>query len=157
MSNRNASPESDALATWRKGVDDSILRLQQRSPGANGLIVPGGGAGTWATMKLQSGWAALTSAYTPAYVMDADGFVHLRGLLSHATSWPAGSTIWTPPTGYAPRIEEFTATACQGAAVGVAHIDSHPTLGLLLSATSAAWGSSGWISLSGVSYYAGGQ
>lgn len=155
MSNRAATPESDALAAWRKATDTSINALQQRPIGAgNGLIVPGGAAGTWLAMTLTSPWVAGTLA--PAYTMDADGFVHLRGTVVLPTAW--AGTIWLPPAGYAPRVEELAPCAANAASVGSAIVDVHPTLGVSFVGASVAWANAAsYVSLSGIRFYAGAQ
>jgi hypothetical protein len=58
----------------------------------------------WQNATLQNGTTALGSGFSPAgYMLDAEGFVHLRGGLSFAYNANNASTVrFTLPTGYRP-------------------------------------------------------
>lgn len=104
MSNRQTTPADEALTSWRKQVDQQIGDLLQRPQGSpNGLMAVGGKVGTWAVLALNAAiWTA--GATTPAYCLDADGFVHLRGFATTiAAATPSTpNTIGTLPAGYRP-------------------------------------------------------
>lgn len=161
MSNRQAAPKSEALGTWRGQVDADLSMLKQRRAGSpNGLIVPGGGAGVWVPVSTYgANWSAYAVAGTqpPSYTMDADGFVHLRGHASNSSAW--AGTIFTLPAGYQPALTETflqaaAAAAFASVAVQVAASGAVAVVGIV----SGAWAGGGnFLSLSGISFYAGGQ
>jgi hypothetical protein len=72
-------------------------------PLVKGKIIPD----TWHTPSFVNGWASYGAGYNPAgYLIDANGFVHLRGIL---TGGAAGSNVFTLPAGYRPQyVEELT-------------------------------------------------
>lgn len=165
MSERNLPPRAEALTTYRKTVDERLNDLEQRTQGApNGLLVPGGGAGDWIPL---SGYAANWGVNTagkgaPAYTMDADGFVHLRGAVANAVNW-ASSAVATLPVGYRPQIvEDFIVPVASAGAIGVgaSMVEISPS-GVVfffapIAGTQAAnWAAVNAVSLSGISFYAG--
>lgn len=163
MSDRQTTPISDSLGDWRKGVDSAIQTLQQRPIGAgNGLIVPGGGAGTWVDIgspgsSYGTNWGSFggPSVRHPQYVMDADGFVHFRGHVLNTVGW-AGEILVIP---YKVTPIESFACACVGAAgaAGIAIVQTASDGSLNFALSSIGWASANYISLSGITYYAGGQ
>lgn len=162
MSDRQTTPIKDSLPDWRKAVDSNDQTLLQRPIGSpNGLIVPGGGAGKWIPFAaFAANWAVFGPPNAaPAYTMDADGFVHLRGLVARNTStWATGQNIVALPTGYAPLAgHEFFAVASLGTTPGAAIVDVLTDGTVNLFQTPLAWTAGSWVSLSGISFYAGGQ
>lgn len=98
MSDRQTTPARDALKDWRATVDDQIKALQQRPQGApNGLMPPG-----WQPLQVAAGYSA--GGLPPAYALDADRFVHLRGIVEKTTSPPvvSGNVLFTLPVGLRP-------------------------------------------------------
>jgi hypothetical protein len=156
VSDRDKTPTRDALATWRKSVDTQLQQLQQRPIGSpNGLIVTGGGAGTWSPLSFANAWGQFDAAHQPQAALDADGFAHLRGLVGHSVSWPVGQVAVLPVA--APKDEYFPCACFNGTSVGVAVLSTNGTALTLVATPTIAWGGGGWISLSGILFYAGAQ
>lgn len=162
MSNRQTSPPDEALTTWRKSVDAAIGDLQQRPQGSpNGLMAPGGAAGSWVPLTTFSGtWLATNIAgqQTPQYTMDADGFVHLRGFVRNTVSFPAG-IIATLPLGYrSAALELFATPNGGGSGPGISQIsvDTDGTI-RFANLVGNGWNATNWISLSPIMFYVGGQ
>lgn len=160
MSDRSTVPVKQALSTFRKTTDDAVTVLQQRPQGGpNGLIVPGGGGGTWKALTVfQNGWTALAldGQHDPQYALDADGFVHLRGLVARATAWPVGAILTLPIA--SAKDEFFGQAAFNNSVAGSVILETTGTTLSVPVAATIAWASAaGWFSLAGISYYAGGQ
>jgi hypothetical protein len=157
MSDRSSTPVDQTLAAWRQATDAAILKLQQRPiGGGNGLILPGGGAGSWQALALAGTWAQLDAGtHAAQWAMDVDGFVHLRGLIQHPASWPTGAVATLPAANA--RDEYFNQPVYNGTATGSVILQTTGTSLLLPVASPLSWGSTGWVGLSGISYYAGSQ
>lgn len=159
MSNRQTVPASQALTGWRKETDDRVLALEQRQPGSpNGLIVPGGQAGAWIALPLAVGWAPQAAGFgVPSYVLDADGFVHLRGVAAKSSAI-VNETFATLPAGYRPSLEIVAACWCgSNATQNACRVDVQPN-GAVIFSTPSPGGTSGFVSLDSVApFYAGGQ
>ncbi len=71
----------------------------------------------WTTLILTAPWAAWdppeTSWNLPGYVKDANGFVHLRGLLNSGATPGLGNVVATLPAGFRPRKYHYFSTPCQ--------------------------------------------
>lgn len=82
---------------------------------------------TWAAPTLINSWANFGSPHSPAgYLVDALGFVHLRGLIKSGT---AGSNAFVLPTGYQPANEVIIAVmANNGAATGYLAVQTDGTV-----------------------------
>lgn len=160
MSDRDKTPTSEALAAWRKSVDAAISQLQLRPIGSpNGLIVKGGGAGTWTPITVFSGtWSATTVAgqQAPAWALDANGFVHLRGHVKNTVSFAAGAICTLPLA--PPALENFATPNGGGAGPGISQISVAAT-GVVSFANLVGngWNATNWMSLSGISFYVGSQ
>lgn len=166
MSDRQTTPIKKALTDWRQTVDAAIKNLQQRPVGSpNGLIVPGGATGTWLTLPANGlVWnGGGGGGFGPlAYTMDADGFVHLRGLAQTlAASTPAvPSLVATIPIGYRPAfnvpVAVWLGNNGGNRSTGALIIGANGVINL--ESTGGLAGSLFFLDLSGVSpFYAGGQ
>lgn len=101
MSDRTTTPTKDALGEFRQSTDENVRALEQRPQGApNGLIIPGGKAGTWIALPLAGG--VTVGIPNPQYTLDADGWVHLRGVLGANAGFGVPATFATLPVGYRP-------------------------------------------------------
>lgn len=92
---------SDALAEDQSAGTASLRTLgtgsTQAAAGNHDHDIGSG----WTTISLQSGWTSYgTPYYTPAYGLDACGFVHLRGMVKGAST--STNTLFTLPSGYRP-------------------------------------------------------
>lgn len=161
MSNRQAAPADKSLDAWVRSVNDQLTKLNQRQAGSpNGLIVPGGGAGTWIDVPGASygaNWASFggPSVRHPQYTIDADGFVHLRGHIQNTVGW--SGVMLNMPAGYGVSANESIGCVCVNATSTGLAILSISAATISFVQASIAWSASNWISLSGVTYYVGGQ
>lgn len=58
-------------------------------------------ADTWHNMALLNSWAVLNANYYARYQLMPDNSVWIQGRIANGTA-TAGTSIWTPPAGYAP-------------------------------------------------------
>lgn len=104
---------------------------------------------TWTTPTLLSTWVAWGAPYSTAgYYKDADGWVHLRGLIKNGV---AGTVMFTLPSGYRPEFQQIRITMAN---TGAANIMQRITLQTDGDVIHDAAGGTSWVSLDGISFRA---
>lgn len=132
---------NDVVTVMQSGP--SLLVLGTNG-GAGQATAPAAGDADWIAATYQNGWTTYGGEYAPAgYRKDAEGWVHLRGLVKSGTM---GAAIFTLPTGYLPAYRYLYVAISNGA---IGRVDV-PTNGQVL----AVGGSNAWISLDGMSFHA---
>lgn len=97
----------------------------------------------WVGVSFQNSWVQYGSGWNPcAYRLDAQGFVHLRGMMSSGT---VGSASFTLPAGYRPPYHTVLSTVSNGAA-GRVDVNTDGTV------VTQAPTSNAWVSLDGLSF-----
>lgn len=139
------------------GTDGQVPMI---SSGRFVLATPSGGSGggtsggdaTWTAAILGNSWANYGTPYAPAgYRKDANGIVHLRGLIKLGTM---GAAAFTLPTGYRPPYELGFSVPSTSTSTGTS-----PATGRVDVLASGAvvpqtgYGSNGFYFLDGVSFY----
>ena len=106
------------------GAGGTTMALQVEDSG--GLTLNGGTGGVtiaqraWQALTLQNGWVRFDTDHPqPAAILDANGFVHLRGLLKSGTM---GALVAQLPVGLRPSWHMHFAAASNGG-IGVVRID----------------------------------
>jgi hypothetical protein len=128
------------------------------SPGKEGS--PGKGATipalTWTPLPLEHGWTDYEGGQygVPRYAKDAEGFVHFTGAISGSAK--TSSTFATLPTGFRPGSEFIwlRAPATDGSA-NPEFVDIQIEETGLMEAENGAGANDAFVSLEGVSFYAG--
>lgn len=111
----------------------------------------------WTTVSsFQNTWTAHGS-YPVQYTKDANGFVHLRGLLVRGSTEPAYNvSAFNLPVGYRPTSLKLLIVANHRTnASNIGNELRIDTGGYVYPSAGATGAGSGWISLDGVSFYAG--
>lgn len=104
--------------------------------------------GVWHEVTLQSAWANYGASFkNAAYMKDAAGIVHLRGLIANGAS-TLGALLFALPSGYRPDAgnQMIFTTRTNGGASEI-RIDSNGNVTFYV-------GSSTWLSLDGISFQA---
>lgn len=96
----------------------------------------------WRAPTFQNGWANYSGYNSAGYYKDADGFVHLRGLVHLGTA----STIFTLPVGYRPAARELMGTI-SNSAIGRCDVDTGGNVIMQL-------GSNAWFALDSLTFRA---
>lgn len=101
------------------------------------------GVATWTNATYLNSWVSYdTTNFAPArYWKDADGIVHLQGLMKNGT---IGATVFTLPAGYRPKYKMMYATASLSA-LGRCDVQTDGSV-------VATKGNNGWFSLDGISF-----
>jgi hypothetical protein len=112
---------------------------------------------TWTPLPLEHGWTEYEGGEygVPRYAKDADGFVHFTGAISGSAK--TGSAFATLPTGFRPGSEFIWLRA--PATDGSAHpelVDIQIEATGLMEAENGAGANDAFVSLEGVTFYAGG-
>ena len=98
----------------------------------------------WVAVTYENSWVDYGSGYQGAeYCKDANGFVHIRGLIQTGTP---PSTVFTLPLGFRPKNKEVFASIGNGAIARV-DVDTDGTVDVIA-------GSSTYTSLSGITFAA---
>lgn len=107
------------------------------------VMYSGPGLGGWTNATYQNGWSSYLASSFPAaqYRQDADGTVHIRGLIGNG---PNGTVVFNLPAGMRPG--KILLRVNQSSNV-TGRIDIHGN-GNLVAATSTA----GWVTLDGISF-----
>ena len=96
----------------------------------------------WTTVGLSNGWVNYAGGWAPAaYMKDALGFVHLRGLIRSGT-W---SNAFVLPAGFRPGVNHLHCISTGGEGFG--RIDVYPD-----GSVRPVNGNNGWMSLDGISF-----
>lgn len=75
----------------------------------------------WTAPAMSNSWVNFGAPYaTVGYILDAAGFVHLRGLIKSGTT---NTTVFTLPAGYRPEAEAQFVGLCNGTTAAVGGID----------------------------------
>ncbi len=111
-----------------------------------GVMYSGPGLGGWINASYTNGWGSYASGSFPAasYRQDADGTVHMRGLINTGGGW--GTSMFALPAGMRPA--KIVLRAVQSSNVQ-GRCDIHPDGGVV-----AVVGAAGWFSLDGISFTA---
>lgn len=101
-------------------VDKLNPILRALPPSTNGQLVQM----TWIPITFKNGWANFGggpgSGFMPAaYMMDTQGFVHLRGLIQNAAGQAANIAAFTLPVGFRPAGQQCFFGTNNGPGVGV--------------------------------------
>jgi len=100
----------------------------------------------WAAPTLTNSWVNYGSSYNgAAYRKDAQGYVHLRGLIKSGT---VGSAAFTLPAGFRPGGGTILHATISNSAIGRVDIATTGTV------TPASPSSNGWVSLEGITFLA---
>lgn len=98
----------------------------------------------WNTPALQNGWVTYSATFNPpGYMKDANGIVHLRGMIRSGTS----STLFTLPPGYRPAYRQLFATETNP------NVNARVDVYANGAVTSSGY-DSGWLSLDGLTFEA---
>jgi len=101
----------------------------------------------WTNADLLNGWVDYASGYAiPSFTKDAQGFVHMRGLVKRDAA-PTNTTVFVLPVGFRPINILEEVVACSGNIPCEVIV---PVNGQLYFET----GDPGWISLEGISFQA---
>lgn len=126
----------------KDGNTELVLALQNIA-----LAIQGSLDTSWQTPSLQNGWLEYSGGFQQSgYMIDKNGFVHLRGLIKSGT---IGATIFTLPVGYRPATTLIFA-AVNSSSVGRVDVASSGTV--TLSASYAA--GNAFLSLDGITFMA---
>ena len=133
---------------WQDGPATNIVTLFKNGPNlqiGSGKLV--GSNDTWTAPTYANGWSAYdTTTYLGAfYKKDAQGYVHLRGMIKGGT---VGVTAFTMPAGYRPGHTALFAVA-QNNAFG--RVDINTAGAAVVSNINT---SNAWVSLNGITYLA---
>ncbi len=124
-------------------VGDRVLILNMGLSGANLLVIaPLTYATDWIVPTLAGSWVTYDGTYNiEGYRKDAEGYVHLKGLVKSGTG-----TIFTLPVGFRPSRRQLLGTISNNA---IGRIDVTPT-----GTVSMSTGVTNWISLDGLTFKA---
>jgi len=101
----------------------------------------------WYEPTMQNSWVAYNTTYNSAqYMIDGNGFVHIRGLLKNGSA--ADAVMFTLPDGYRPEKRELFISY---SAAGATRLDVFST-GAVQAVTN---GSTSWTSIDGLIFYGG--
>ena len=126
---------------WAQEVEDRLKQLERTITQEAWKTV---GPGATDAVPFQNGWLAYGSGYNPpGFMLDANGFVWLRGMLKSGTmSQPA----FTLPPGYRPEFAQLFGTV-SNSLIGRVDVNTN-------GAVIPALGSNSWITLDGLAFRA---
>lgn len=155
---------TDAVSTWKQ----SIARVSAPSTATYARVrlernAAAGGAGfiigevrvarypveqePWTAPSLGASWVNFGSTYSTAgYRLDANGAVHLRGLIKDGTTTPA-TVLFTLPAGYRPEHDLVLVSVASGSAVAELRVRTNGDVEFHA-------GSATWTSLDGLTFRA---
>ena len=128
---------------WQQQVEDRLDRLERRLTEQVWYVI-----GQFGAPIFQNNWTNYGSGYnTCAFMRDANGFVHLRGLIMSGTvaTGPTG-VIFTLPIGFRPEMRELI-NVQSASVLGRVDIDN-------AGAVYAYSGSNVWFSLDSITFKA---
>lgn len=138
-------------ATWNGSDSGAALNWHSLS----GMLAKAGSL-SWQPLSFNSPWTNYGGEYgTASSAKDADGIVHLRGLVRNTASFSGAQVIATLPPGRRPTHRvTFPAVAHNGSAYTTARIQINPdgTVGLYNQVGAALGAANGWISLDNISF-----
>jgi hypothetical protein len=138
-------------ATWNGSDSGAALNWHSLS----GMLAKAGSL-SWQPLSFNSPWTNYGGEYgTASSAKDADGIVHLRGLVRNTASFSGAQIIATLPPGRRPTHRvTFPAVAHNGSAYTTARIQINPdgTVGLYNQVGAALGAANGWISLDNISF-----
>jgi len=124
---------------WQQQVEDRLDRLERRLTEQVWYVV-----GQFGAPIFTNNWANYGATFNPAgFMKDANGFVHLRGMVISGT---IGQSIFTLPIGFRPANSELMVTMSNQA---ICRIDISPQ-GLIIPTV----GVNTWLTLDNLSFYA---
>lgn len=99
----------------------------------------------WVAVTHENSWADYSGYQGAEYCKDANGFVHIRGLVDSGTVG-SGTGVFTLPLGFRPAAKELFVTISNGA-LGRIDIDTDGTVDVIT-------GNNTYVSLSGITFAA---
>jgi len=120
------------------------------------------GSESWRPLPYVNGWTDYNAAQYPpgGYMLDYNGFMHLRGMVKAPTAALLGTIAILPPNGYGPELRELNHIPAGAPVTGLARVDIIPdNLGPQINVQSWNFGgtqptlSASWINLSSVNPY----
>ena len=125
---------------WAQDIEDRLKRLE-RGVAATWRSI---GSATTDVAPFQNGWTNYGGGYNLAgFLLDANGFIHLRGLIKSGT---IGQAAFTIPPGFRPEYDQLFGTVSNSA---IGRVDV-TRAGLVIPSV----GSNAWISLDGLIFRA---
>jgi hypothetical protein len=147
-SNDNVHPPISGHLNIMKMFARELRGVKNYGSATASIEEPGQTAASFADLTFANGWQNFGADYTAGqYLKDANGFVHLRGLLKGGAVTPNG-LIATLPVGFRPALPEYFSALAFDGVVGGFRVMANGEIQFVS-------GNNTWFSLSGCSFKAG--